>query len=138
MRARVSIPNQPSPTHSWTVALLGCFRSSGAARGLGREITRVLYSRGAHVVLTARTKQQAEVAANQIRAEDAASTAAGKAPIGRQITAMECDLASLTSVRNFAYEFKATGLPLHVLINNGAVMSCDFTMSADGHELQVR
>ena len=51
---------------------------------------------------------------------------------------MECDLSSRSSVRSFAAEFKASGLPLHVLINNGAVMSCDFTRSADGHELQVR
>lgn len=32
---------------------------------------------------------------------------------------LDLDLCSLTSVRQFAKEFTALGLPLHVLVNNG-------------------
>lgn len=36
---------------------------------------------------------------------------------------MYLDLASLTSVRQFVQRYKATGLPLHVLVNNGMYIS---------------
>ena len=43
----------------------------------------------------------------------------------------------LASVRKFAAAFLSLRMPLHVLINNAAVMACSFTRSVDGHELQV-
>ena len=39
-----------------------------------------------------------------------------------QVTPMACDLSSLAAVRAFAQSFLDTGLLLHVLINNAAVM----------------
>lgn len=35
---------------------------------------------------------------------------------------LDLDLCSLASVRQFAKEFAALGLPLHVLVNNGKVL----------------
>ncbi|KAK1797712.1 hypothetical protein P4O66_008078 [Electrophorus voltai] len=45
------------------------------------------------------------------------------------------DLASLSSVRQFVCRFQAQGLPLHVLINNAAVMLVPEGKTDDGFEL---
>ncbi|PKU61750.1 Short-chain dehydrogenase TIC 32, chloroplastic [Dendrobium catenatum] len=49
---------------------------------------------------------------------------------------MKLDLSSLKSVRAFADNFLATGLPLNILINNAGVMFCPFQLSVDGFEMQ--
>jgi len=49
---------------------------------------------------------------------------------------MELDLSSLKSVDKFVAEYKERGLPIHILLNNAAVMVPPFTLSADGLELQ--
>lgn len=53
-----------------------------------------------------------------------------------KINAMELDLSSLKSVRNFASQFTSSGLPLNILINNAGIMMPPFTLSADKIELQ--
>lgn len=55
---------------------------------------------------------------------------------------MECDLASLASVRRFAADFAALGLPLDVLVcNAGVALRADLPppppRTADGFELTV-
>jgi hypothetical protein len=39
-----------------------------------------------------------------------------------KLTAMEMDLASFTSVQNFVVDYKRSGRPLHVLVNNGILL----------------
>ncbi|KAK3262557.1 hypothetical protein CYMTET_28592 [Cymbomonas tetramitiformis] len=102
------------------------FIVTGASRGLGLELSRILYSRGAHVVLACRTRHVANDTAARLRDEDGPG----------QATGLECDLSDLSSVRAFADAFLKLELPLHVLINNGAVMSIPFQLSKDGNELQ--
>ncbi len=55
----------------------------------------------------------------------------------RQVVAWKLDLASLDSIRQFAQRFKASGLPLHVLMNNAGVMFGPYTKTQDGFEMQI-
>lgn len=51
---------------------------------------------------------------------------------------MQLDLMSLESVRKFAEEFKARGLPLHSLINNAGIMALpERTPTKEGFEAQI-
>ncbi|XP_009108602.1 short-chain dehydrogenase TIC 32, chloroplastic-like isoform X2 [Brassica rapa] len=55
---------------------------------------------------------------------------------GAKLDVMELDLSSIESVRRFASDYKSTGLPLNILINNAGVMACPFMLSKDNIELQ--
>ena len=46
------------------------------------------------------------------------------------------DLASFDSIKQFAAEFRATGLPCHVLLANAGVMFCPFSRTKEGYEMQ--
>ena len=86
---------------------------TGAAGTLGRALSEATLACGAHVVLVCRSLHQAQHLAAELRTH----TTKG------QVTAMQCDLASLGAVRAFAAELLATGWPLHVLIHAAAVMA---------------
>ncbi len=102
---------------------------TGANSGIGTETARVLARGGAHVFLACRALATAEAAANALRASLPAG--AGK------LDALALDLADLASVRAGAAEFLATGLPLHILVNNAGVAATPLAKTAQGHELQV-
>ena len=53
-----------------------------------------------------------------------------------QVEFMALDLGSLQSVKEFASAFRAKGLPLHILLNNAAVMACPYSLTEDGLEMQ--
>ena len=63
------------------------------------------------------------------------SAFAGKAK-GTSIDLVECDLASLKSVRKAADEILAGGKPLDAIIANAGVMACPQGKTADGFETQ--
>ena len=50
---------------------------------------------------------------------------------------MEIDLVSLQSVTAFANAIKSMGKPIHILINNAAVMACPHQLTKDGFEMQM-
>lgn len=55
-------------------------------------------------------------------------------------TYLQCDLASLESVRKFVSDFRATGRPLDALVCNAAVylpVDEEPSFSADGYEMSV-
>jgi retinol dehydrogenase-12 len=99
---------------------------TGGNRGLGAATARQLAEQGNHVIITARKKAEGEEAAAAIRQKFPAA----------QIDVAELDLAALGSVRRFAQEFLARGLPLHVLINNAGYYNMDSArqLTADGFE----
>ncbi|KAK9927176.1 hypothetical protein M0R45_024375 [Rubus argutus] len=99
---------------------------TGASSGIGTETTRVLALRGAHVVMAVRNKDAGTTVKEAILKEipDA------------KIDVMELDLSSLASVRKFAADYIALGLPLNILINNAGVMASPFKLSQDNIELQ--
>jgi NAD(P)-dependent dehydrogenase (short-subunit alcohol dehydrogenase family) len=100
---------------------------TGANVGLGREMARVLASRGATVILACRDVAKGEAAADWIAA--AAAVERGGLRVVR------LDLASLASVRRAADEIRSSSPRLDLLINNAGVMAIPFARSEDGVEL---
>lgn len=99
---------------------------TGAYAGIGKETARVLASRGAEVVLAGRSKAKADAAMAEFKSQNPSA----------KLRFLELDLSSLSSVKRFVDNFRATGLGLNALVNNAGVMACPFTLSTDGHEMQ--
>ncbi|GMN27228.1 hypothetical protein TIFTF001_001556 [Ficus carica] len=88
---------------------------TGATSGIGLHTARELAMAGAHVVMACRNVNAANEIAQQWK-EDAHQ--------GRSlnVTVMELDLISLSSVRQFAVEWNQHLKPLHILINNAGIL----------------
>ncbi|KAH9646978.1 Short-chain dehydrogenase TIC 32 [Citrus sinensis] len=99
---------------------------TGASSGIGTETARVLALRGVHVVMAVR---------NMAACREVKKAIVKEIP-NAKVQAMELDLSSLASVRKFASEFKSSGLPLNILINNAGIMATPFMLSKDNIELQ--
>ncbi|NRQ39880.1 SDR family NAD(P)-dependent oxidoreductase [Nonomuraea sp. NN258] len=99
---------------------------TGGASGLGFHTAHALASAGARVALIGRDQTAGFAAAERIRTET------GNAGV----EFARVDLGSLASVRGWAGERAATGHPLHLLINNAAVMATPLTRTAEGFESQ--
>ena len=97
---------------------------TGGASGLGFETSRALASAGASVTLAVRNLAQGRAAVQALRSEGI------QAPL--QVVAL--DLADLASVARFASQWGST--PLHILVNNAAIMACPLARSAQGWESQ--
>jgi NAD(P)-dependent dehydrogenase (short-subunit alcohol dehydrogenase family) len=91
---------------------------TGANSGIGRAAARALAGAGARVVVAVRDMDKGQAAT---------ATMPGQPEVRR------LDLASLTSVREFA---AATEGEIDLLINNAGVMAPPLTRTADGFELQ--
>ena len=79
---------------------------TGGGTGLGLVVTSVLAEAGAEVVVAARDPQRAAHALAGIP----------------RVEAQPLDLVEPDSVDRFAQTFLATGRPLHILVNNAAVL----------------
>uniref|UniRef100_A0A453GZE9 Uncharacterized protein n=1 Tax=Aegilops tauschii subsp. strangulata TaxID=200361 RepID=A0A453GZE9_AEGTS len=79
---------------------------TGASSGIGAETARVLAARGAHVVMAVRNLAAGDTVRQAVLAETPAAS----------VDLMELDVSSLASVRNFAADFAARGLPLNILV----------------------
>ncbi|KAK6262350.1 hypothetical protein QUC31_008166 [Theobroma cacao] len=99
---------------------------TGGSSGIGTETARVLALRGVHVVMGVR---------NMTAGRGVKETIVQQNP-NAKIDAMELDLSSMASVSKFAADFKSSGLPLNILINNAGIMATSFMLSKDGIELQ--
>lgn len=78
----------------------------GASSGIGTETARVLALRGVHVVMGVRNMSAGMVVKETITKDIPTA----------KIDAMELDLSSIASVRNFAADFNSLGLPLNILM----------------------
>ena len=99
---------------------------TGGAAGLGLETSRGLVAGGAAVTLAVRNLEQGEAAATRLRQDYPGST----------VTVAHLDLSDLASVRRCAASWIATGAPLHILINNAAIMACPLQRTPQGWEAQ--
>jgi len=106
---------------------------TGSNSGIGFNGAKKLAAQGNHVTLACRTLAKAEAAKEAIERE-----------LGEQlkgsVTAAECDLADLSSVRGFASAWLASGAPLDVLVCNGGLQySGDNAVrrTKDGFEITV-
>ncbi|WP_229206279.1 oxidoreductase [Dyadobacter fermentans] len=100
---------------------------TGANTGIGYEVAKALYQKGAIVTISARDMEKAVSAAERIKKE---SGKAGGLEIGL------LNLASLDDVKTFADQFSEGHHRLDILVNNAGVMIPPPSRTNDGFELQ--
>jgi NAD(P)-dependent dehydrogenase (short-subunit alcohol dehydrogenase family) len=83
---------------------------TGANTGIGLVTARELAKQGARVFIACRSRERARPATDAIRAAT-----------GADVEFLALDLGDLDSVRACARAFLATGLPLHLLVNNAGL-----------------
>jgi NAD(P)-dependent dehydrogenase (short-subunit alcohol dehydrogenase family) len=101
--------------------------ATGAATGIGIETARALVEAGAEVVIAARKPDLGAQACKDINRTARGSKAQARFEM--------LDLSDFASIRAFAQRWG--GRPLHVLINNAAVMACPLDRTKDGLEMQI-
>lgn len=99
---------------------------TGVSAGLGVETARTLITHGADVIGAVRDVSKAQAVTSDLR----------NGNIKGQVELVECDLASLKSVRSCADELVAAGKQIDVVIANAGVMACPQGKTADGFETQ--
>jgi NAD(P)-dependent dehydrogenase (short-subunit alcohol dehydrogenase family) len=99
---------------------------TGGNSGIGLEAARELARAGADTVLACRSGEKGDAALQDIRST---------VPDAR-VAVETLDLASLSSVSEFAARFRDTHEGLDLLINNAGVMAPPRRLTADGFELQ--
>ncbi|KAG0208558.1 hypothetical protein BGX33_006188, partial [Mortierella sp. NVP41] len=116
---------------------------TGANSGLGYATTVALASHGAHVFLACRSETKAleamERVKNEIKKNPKAiypKSANGATTTEPALDFLKLDLNDMNDCHRAARTFLERGLPLHILINNGGIMTSPFALSADGIEQQ--
>ena len=99
---------------------------TGANAGIGKETAVDLARRNARVIMACRSVEKGEKAAVEVRKRSGSD----------DVVFVQLDLASLTSVRQFAAKVLEEEPRLDILINNAGVMACPYTKTEDGFEMQ--
>ena len=110
------------PDQSGRVAIV-----TGANSGLGLETSVALAGAGARVIMACRNPVKADAALQTVRSRIADA----------DVSLMRLDLASLTSIRDFAHQFLSEHDQLDLLINNAGVMAIPLGRTEDGFEMQI-
>jgi NAD(P)-dependent dehydrogenase (short-subunit alcohol dehydrogenase family) len=100
---------------------------TGANSGIGKATATALAEMGAHVVMLSRDPVKGEQARQEVI----------RVSKNNQVDLMQCDLASMASIRKFAGEFIARYPRLDVLINNAGIFTETRKETADGFEYQI-
>lgn len=100
---------------------------TGASSGLGKEATKVLAQKQAHVIMAVRNTAKAE----KVKAEILQTVPTANLEI------RSLDLSSLSSVKTFSEEILAEQKSLDTLINNAGIMMCPYSQTEDGFEIQM-
>lgn len=100
---------------------------TGGSSGIGFETASHLAFHGADVTLAVRNLEKGREAASRI----------GSVKDAGRVTAMELDLADLSSVKGFTDQVMNDFERLDILVNNAGVMMPPFKKTADGFELQM-
>lgn len=100
---------------------------TGANTGIGKETAIDLATRGGKVYIACRDKEKSRKALEDIR----------KASKNSAAFALELDLASIESIKEFSQKFHKLETQLHILINNAGVMACPKSYTKDGFEMQI-
>lgn len=104
---------------------------TGASAGLGAQSTRILSSKGAHIILACRNVSKGEQVAATIKQE------LQQKNIQPSLDVMQLDLSRLPSIREFANAFSKKYQKLDVLMNNAGVMALPQEKTVDGFEMQL-
>ena len=94
---------------------------TGGYAGIGLETVKVLSAAGAAVWVPARDTAKATKNLTGIP----------------HVTVKEMDLMDAASIKSFARDFLATGMPLHILINNAGIMWVPLRRDSRGYESQL-
>ncbi len=97
---------------------------TGANSGIGKELARNLAYFGATVVLGCRDRDRGGRALEEL-ANDSGND---------RLSLVTVDMASRASIRNFVRQVTAGGAPVHVLVNNAAIMPSERRQGPDGIE----
>lgn len=100
---------------------------TGATSGLGKEATKILAGKNTTVIMAVRNTLKGEQVAEEIK----------KAVPNAKIEVRKLDLGSLSSVKAFSEGVIANYNRLDILINNAGVMTCPFSKTEDGFEIQM-
>jgi retinol dehydrogenase-12 len=124
-------PPSPTFTESSLPSLSGkVYIVTGANAGVGRELSRLLYSRNATVYLACRTSSKASEAIEWIQSSHPDSTGTLKF--------LRLDLNDLEGIKESANEFLGKEKRLDVLFNNAGVMiPPKGSVTKQGHDMQL-
>jgi NAD(P)-dependent dehydrogenase (short-subunit alcohol dehydrogenase family) len=100
---------------------------TGANSGIGKATATALAEMGAQVVMMSRLVDTGESARQEIV----------RISKNNQVDLMQCDLASMESIRNFARDFVDKYPRLDVLINNAGIYTEKRMETVDGFEYQI-
>jgi len=119
------------PEGAWTVSDMPDLSGkviviTGGNSGIGFEAAKEFARKGAHVVLACRNMEKARSAMEDIVAVIPEAS----------VEIMDLDLASLSSVHQFADAFKANHDRLDILVNNAGIMMVPYGETEDGFESQ--
>lgn len=99
---------------------------TGTTNGIGRVTALNLARQGHKIVMANRNRQKSELLASEITRDT------GNA----DISLLDLDLSSLSSVRQCAQEFKETHSKLDILLNNAGMTAPEEVITEDGYESQ--
>ncbi|MBC8507496.1 MAG: SDR family NAD(P)-dependent oxidoreductase [Anaerolineales bacterium] len=99
---------------------------TGANSGIGYEAARALAAKRATLIMACRSLDKGHQAIQQILAESPEA----------DLKLMTLNLADLSSVRQFAQNFRSNYDKLDVLVNNAGVMAIPYQKTIDGFEMQ--
>lgn len=105
---------------------------TGSNSGMGKELARVLYARGAKVYAACRMQEKASQAIADIKKAEPRSQG--------ELVKLELELTDLSKIRAGAKAFLDRESKLHTLFNNAGVMTgpkTTPTQTAQGHELAL-
>uniref|UniRef100_A0A8K9XIZ3 Dehydrogenase/reductase (SDR family) X-linked n=1 Tax=Oncorhynchus mykiss TaxID=8022 RepID=A0A8K9XIZ3_ONCMY len=105
---------------------------TGGTRGIGYETSRHMASLGAHIIIAGQNELKGVSAVKRICEEN--REAKGNTQSTQSLEFDQLNLASLQSVRQFVQSIKRRGLPLHILVNNEAVMLVPEGRTEEGFE----
>lgn len=99
---------------------------TGGNAGVGKETCKALLSKNAKVYMASRSKAKADGAITEL-----------KEATGKEAIFLPLDLADLASVETSVQIFKSLETNLHILFNNGGVMTPPMEqLTSDGYDLQ--
>ncbi len=101
---------------------------TGATGGIGEAIVAALSSRQApcHIILAVRSVERGNIIASRYSSPEVSTEV------------RHLDLASLSSVRNFADDIISSGIIVNALINNAGIMPGGVTITTDGIEIATQ
>ncbi|VFV43675.1 dehydrogenase reductase (sdr family) x-linked [Lynx pardinus] len=82
---------------------------TGGTDGIGYATVKQLARLGMHVIIAGNNDSKAQDVVQRLKEETS----------NDKVEFLYCDLASLTSIRQFVQKFQKKKIPLHVLVNNG-------------------